>query len=81
MPSEAKISSKREACGTVPVSGMTATVRWGISFSSRVVRSSNGWAEWTPDETVQTKSKSTMPLVINASAVALIDALRRPSSC
>ena len=81
MTSEAKISSERDACGTVPVSSMTTTVRWGISFSNRVVRSSNGWEEWTPDETVQTKSKSAMPLVMNASAVALIDALRRPSSC
>ena len=81
MPSEAKISSERDACGTVPVSGMTTTVRWGISFSTRVVRSSNGSVERTPDETVGAKSKSVMSVVMCSSVIALIDALRRPPSC
>ena len=63
---------------TFLVHGMTETMRRGTSFSSRLVRSSNGCEEWTPDETVQIKSKSAMSAVMNASVIALIDALRAP---
>ena len=50
---------------TFPVRGMDATVRWGTSFSSKVVRSSNICIEWAPDKTVQAGSKSAMPVVMS----------------
>jgi hypothetical protein len=88
-PASLKSSSNRSTCSrvsnvtsaTFPVFGMTATVTFGISFSSSDVRSSRGEVECTPPVTAQTKSYRGIPALTSASVVALMHACSSPPSC
>ena len=84
-----KTSSKRSTCNrvsivtidTFSVLGITATVTFGTSLSSRSVKSKMGNVECTPPVTAQTKSFIGMPALMSARVVPLMHVWRRPPSC